>query len=909
MKRILLIAAVAWLCASNAASAQAPIDSIMAYLQHATLFSRATPQEKVYLHFDNTGYFKGERMWFKAYVTRSAISGQGVTRYIPTSISKVLYVELLNPSGDVIDKRKLKIENGEAQGDFLLDSIYGNGFYEVRAFTRYMMNFAGTTDEEGNTVRSAAGCFSRVFPIYEKPKQEGDYSEPYLDDESTKKRQPDQRSDATTAVGETTAQGKGGSSVKFFPEGGDLVLGLTSKVAYMVSGGDAGSVERGVVEVTPTGGEIPFTYKDAQGKERTVNFPAPKADGCVLSMDVLGDEMLTATVQTSQGMQGKMLAYVLMHNGMIVQCDTFSAPATYVLELQRDAMPAGVNQLTVFDTKGEILCERLFFICPSSAEADSISVRPKQGMELKPCGLVSLTLQTQPNSRLSFAALDPATMTNGKEGNINTWMLLASDVKGYIDNPEYYFEADDAQHREAADLLMLTQGWRRYDWRLIEGVEPFVQPIQPIEDKLYIFGQLSPSLSKWKKKNPVNDVELTAFLYNTGGAHLKGETITDSLGNYAFELPDIEGEWNLQIQTRIDDKLKTYTVGIDRHFSPLARTLDYEETQLLDANEANLFRRPKQTAQAGGAEGDEEYEEYVKNGQYQLQIGDRSYITKTVKIKAKRRYWTDYSGGWYNEGTAQRHASFYYDCDEASDTYADLGESQPTVYEWLGEVNSLFEGGDMMMDYYDHFIMANTNTTDIITDDTLPGEFNIHRDGPNYNGRPIVWILNNKYAGATSVAWARYRGEAETYAYLQLTGMSQVRITNNDEMPTFLDEVKSIYVSEDPNVMSTYLMQSDIQGHNPVIIFVYTHPTYSTASNKGLRKTHFQGFNAPTTFETEDYSILPPMDDFRRTLWWEPNVQTDDNGEATVEFYNNSSANELFLSIEGMTPYGTFVAK
>lgn len=876
--------------------AQAPVDSIMAYLQHATLFTRATPQEKVYLHFDNTGYFKGERMWFKAYVTRSAISGEGVTRYIPTSISKVLYVELLNPSGQVIERCKLKIENGEAQGDILLDSIYGNGFYEVRAFTRYMMNFG------------QGGIFSRVFPIYEKPRQEGDYSEPYLDDESTKKRQPDQRTDAVATTGEFDAGGKGGSSVRFYPEGGDLVLGLTSRVAYVVNNGEEGTVERGTAEVTPTGGDIPFTYTDAKGRQRTVNFPAPKADGCVLSMDVMGDELLTATVQSSQGMQGRMLAYVLMHNGMIVQCDTFTAPSTYILELQRDAMPAGVNQLTVFDTEGHIQAERLFFICPTADVADTIAVRPAQGMELKPCGLVSLTLHTQPNSRLSFSAMDPATLTNGKEGNINTWMLLASDVKGYIDNPEYYFEADDAQHREAADLLMLTQGWRRYDWRLIEGVQPFDEPIQPIEDKLYIFGKLSPSLSKWKKKNPVNDVELSAFLYNTSGAHLKGETITDSVGYYAFELPDIEGEWNLQIQTRIDDKLKSYTVGIDRHFSPEARTLDYEETQLLDANEANLFRKPKPQATASG-DNDDEYEEYVRNGQYQLQIGDRSYITKTVKIKAKRRYWTDYSGGWYNEGTAQRHAAFYYDVDEASDTYADLGETQPTLYEWLGQVNSLFKGGDMIMDYYDHFIAANTNTTDIISDDTLPGEFNIHRDGPNYNGRPIVWILNNKYAGATSVTWARYRGEAETYAYLQLNGMSQVRITNNDEMPTFIDEVKSVYISEDANIMSTYLMQSDIQGHDPVVIFVYTHPTYSTASNKGLRKTHFQGFNAPTTFETEDYSILPPMDDFRRTLWWEPSLQTDANGDATVEFYNNSSANELFLSIEGMTPYGTFVAK
>ena len=113
-------------------------DSVLTYVKHAMLFNESMPQEKVYLHFDNTGYFKGERIWFKAYLRRADTGA-------PSNISKVLYVELLNPSGDVIQKRKLKVENGEAQGDILLDSILGTGFYEVRAFTRYMMNFGDAT--------------------------------------------------------------------------------------------------------------------------------------------------------------------------------------------------------------------------------------------------------------------------------------------------------------------------------------------------------------------------------------------------------------------------------------------------------------------------------------------------------------------------------------------------------------------------------------------------------------------------------------------------------------------------------------------------------------------------------------------------------------------------------------------
>lgn len=97
--------------------------------------TRHVVQEKVYLHFDNTGYFMGEKMWFTAYVVRADGHRPGVR-------SRVLYVELLNPSGDVVQRRKLKIDGrGHAHGDLSLDSLYGAGFYEVRAFTRYMSNW------------------------------------------------------------------------------------------------------------------------------------------------------------------------------------------------------------------------------------------------------------------------------------------------------------------------------------------------------------------------------------------------------------------------------------------------------------------------------------------------------------------------------------------------------------------------------------------------------------------------------------------------------------------------------------------------------------------------------------------------------------------------------------------------
>jgi len=107
---------------------------VLGYIRSSMRFGRFYPQEKVYLHLDNTGYFKGETIWFKAYVFRSDTESV-------TDLSHVLYVELLNPSGDIVARRELAIEGGEAHGDITVDSIMVTGFYELRAYTRYMTNW------------------------------------------------------------------------------------------------------------------------------------------------------------------------------------------------------------------------------------------------------------------------------------------------------------------------------------------------------------------------------------------------------------------------------------------------------------------------------------------------------------------------------------------------------------------------------------------------------------------------------------------------------------------------------------------------------------------------------------------------------------------------------------------------
>jgi len=858
-----------------------PTDSLLNYVKHAMLFNQMYPQEKVYLHFDNTGYFKGEKIWFKAYVTRADLR-------TPTTVSRVLYVDLLNPSGDVIDSQKVKIENGTGYGDFALDSILGTGFYEVRAYTRYMLNWGGQT------------AFSRVFPIFQKPENEGDYSRPTIDPVGIHQRLPErqQTDDAGTLAADNRRGRDSRMKVNFYPEGGDLVVGLRSRVAFEVMDGEGRHIPatgilsdaegatptiiradesgRGLFDIDVTSGLSQLVLTDAAGRKHEFRLPQAKTEGCVVRMDVIGDEGIKATIAVSPTLVGQLMGYTVMCGGQITHVDTLTADPLMEVGFKRSSLRPGVNQFTLFTSDGRVQAERLFFVSPINLGASHIQI-VNQTTEPRPCGTIALDLQTEPNASLSFSAMDERTLTNGKEGNILSYMLLASDLKGYIPNPEYYLEADDREHRLAADTLMLINGWRRYDWRVMADVEPWTTQRQLIEDKLYVSGKLLPALGTLVRKNPVNNVDMSVFLYNQKGQHLTGQTTTDSDGNYAFVLPDdLLGEWNMQIRTKINDKLKSYRVTIDRQFRPEARFVFPEETQMMPKNVANLFKRADRFTHNAGEDAD-------GDGAIMAQTGDKSFAIKTVKIKARKNYWTDYDGGWYNENNGRRLASLYYNCSDAAEQLADSGQPIPTINEWLSQKNSLFKNdpGFQIPDSGGLIFAADQRTTTWL--------------GPSYDSRPIVWIINNCFGYGTS--------------FITSPDDTVIHKPSNHGNPVFLDEVKSIYiVSDGPQAMIPYITSVDIEGQNPVVIFVYAHPTYSTESNKGLRKTHYLGYNIPSTFEMEDYSILPPMDDFRRTLYWNPDVRTDAQGRAHIEFFNNSSAHEMLLSVEGMTGKGVFLS-
>ncbi|MDR0795458.1 MAG: carboxypeptidase-like regulatory domain-containing protein, partial [Tannerella sp.] len=77
------------------------LSKLIPFIRALNEFAKNIPQEKVYLHFDNTSYYQGDNIWFKCYVVTSG-------QHQLSHWSKTLYVELLNPGGEIVDKRTLK---------------------------------------------------------------------------------------------------------------------------------------------------------------------------------------------------------------------------------------------------------------------------------------------------------------------------------------------------------------------------------------------------------------------------------------------------------------------------------------------------------------------------------------------------------------------------------------------------------------------------------------------------------------------------------------------------------------------------------------------------------------------------------------------------------------------------------
>jgi hypothetical protein len=404
-------------------------------------------QEKIYVHTDKDFYLTGEIMWFKLYNVDAGINK-------PIDISKVAYVDILDDANNPVLQAKIALRNGAGNGSFYIPVTLKNGNYKLRAYTSWMKNFGPAVFFEKN--------IGIVNPLNEPAEQ---------------------------------AKTTGNYDIRFFPEGGILVNGVTSTVAFKATGTDGKGMEiNGVIinqrndtvvrfqalkfgmgsfSFTP---DVNNTYKAVVriGRDNALinDLPPIATSGYAIHL-VNNNEVKISTRGHGSG-QPQYLIVHSAHQITMAQSVTTDANGNATVQISKEKLGKGINHITLFNSQRQPVCERLYFNRPT----DLLTLRATTQTQYKTRNPVSLNITTNnsggkplaANMSVSVYKLD--SLTNANDADIVSSLWLNSELKGSIESPGYYFDVITSETDKALDNLLLTQGWSRFKWADVLNYKP-----------------------------------------------------------------------------------------------------------------------------------------------------------------------------------------------------------------------------------------------------------------------------------------------------------------------------------------------------------------------------------------------------------------------------------------------------
>ncbi|MBO0359218.1 hypothetical protein J0X19_14750 [Hymenobacter sp. BT186] len=445
------VAAALWW--AGPVAAQSAPDSLEGIGQRFAQYGQRMPLEKIFAHLDRPSYVSGETMWFKLYV----VAG---TTPQPLASSTVAYVEVLNPQQTPVLQAAIALHDATGQGSLVLPPELPSGRYTVRAYTSWMKNFGPEY-----YFHSTVTILNTRTPL------------------GLMASRPAPRLDA-----------------QFFPEGGYLVQGLTSKVGFKITDSSGQSLDAtgtvldqvgsvmakfstlrygmGSFSFTPTkaGAAYRAVLKLANQQTVTYNLPAVQEQGYVLRLEDTNTEQLRVVVQAQGEARTSEKLYLLGHarHQVTVAAAGQLQNGQTVFSVPKRQLLAGVSHFTLFNSRRQPVCERLYFRPPSDTFALSARTNKPQYTAREK---VTLHLTATQAANLSVAVYQLDSLSAQAGPDLTSYLWLSADVKGRIENPAYYLKAANSQ---AADNLMLTQGWRRFSWTNVL-TDSTTRPVYPPE--------------------------------------------------------------------------------------------------------------------------------------------------------------------------------------------------------------------------------------------------------------------------------------------------------------------------------------------------------------------------------------------------------------------------------------------
>ncbi|MEP7252977.1 MAG: hypothetical protein ABI683_11380, partial [Ginsengibacter sp.] len=503
-------------------------------------------QEKVFLHVNKTVYLTGEMIWFKCYVTNGSNS--------LSQLSKICYVEVLGNDKRSVLQAKVSIDSGTGNGSIVIPASVRTGNYQIRAYTNWMKNF------------ESSFYFHQQISIVNP----------------AKKPEAAKRDSASVY------------SVQLFPEGGNLVYGLQSKVAFKIAGAFGKGIAvpaaitdnnndtvakfaprkfgMGTFEFTPIKGQRYKIVAKIDGNNLVYDLPKIYDNGCVMQLKDDGTEM-HVVVKTNIESINQVFLIAQTRGSVKIAKMQFVKDGIADFLINKSLLGEGISQLTIFNDAKQPLCERLYFKRPSQLK---ISVAN-----------ISVDVTKRKKIDLHISTRDPAGKAINAQGSVSVFLIdslqrepslnilnylwLSSEIKGNVESPEYYFTNTGAEANIDLDNLMLTQGWRRFKWEeVLKNTKPSFTFL-PEKEGHIITGKILATSSA------VPDTGVSGYLAVPGN-NFKFTTVKSSGGIVNFNVGKFYGSHEIITQPAAGDS--SFRIALDNPFSEKHEDLNIDQLDI-----------------------------------------------------------------------------------------------------------------------------------------------------------------------------------------------------------------------------------------------------------------------------------------------------------------------------------------
>lgn len=568
-----------------------PEDPLEKLLKQIAKLNNSYPQEKIHVHTDKPFYGTGENIWLKAYLVTAE-------KNEPSALSSNLYVELIDSKNKIRKKITLQIASGFANGNITIPDSLISGSYRLRAYTNYMRNY------------------DQHF-FFEKSVLIGNLL--------------DKKASASNKANEEF-------TLQFFPEGGNFIANTRTKIGIKAVQKDGNGVnltgyivntkdEKVAVFNTEYASMGAFAINALQnekyraivtltnGKTKSFDLPETSISGYALGVN-LTEANLNVRVTKSQNItETKELFIVIQSNGIVYSSIAIKAEnAVTLIPIPLESLPTGINQVTVFDNNLNPIAERLAFInhednltIDVKTLASNNYIKKKTSLEID----VKDSKENPIDGNFSIAITDMSkvNINEDDETSIMSNLLLTSDLKGFIEKPNYYFNNITEDKKRHLDNLLLTQGWRRFTWKDVTTDNTPTLKYR-VEKSL----ELSGTVSYENSKKPVPNAKVILLSTNKNYFMLL-DTVADLKGNFLFDKLDLPDTVNFILQAKTAKDNENVIIKINQ--SPLVQ-------DVISTNESIDIQH---------------YLEETKKYNKELQkhkITDDGILLKTVNIQTKK---------------------------------------------------------------------------------------------------------------------------------------------------------------------------------------------------------------------------------------------------------------------------------